>query len=156
MNKKFLMVALLPLVLLVMVAPVVAKPLGPRDRAVEQNRHLQIPAEGEVELYAPGGVGHIWAETEIGVMDSCNWKNASKYKIRNAISLTVDDFMNLYAGDLTYENKWTFIELQVILDFIDIMLEMGAITEAEAQEAIDMFEALFPEGMYLLFVNVGK
>ena len=156
MNKKLLMFTLIPLVLSVMVAPTMAKPIGPRGRAVEKNRHLEIPEEGEVELILPSGVGHIWMDTDLGVMDSSNWKNATKFKIRNAVDLTVGDLANVFSGDLTYENRWTYIELQVLLDFIDLMVGMGLIGAAEGEQAKNEFTSFFPEGMYYKFVNVSK
>jgi len=156
MNKKLLMFTLISLVLSVMVAPAVAKPIGPRGKAVEKNRHLEIPAEGELELILPSGVGHIWMDTDLGVMDCSNWKNASKFKIRKAVNLTVGDLANTFMGDLTYENRWVYIELQVLLDFIDMMVGMGLMGETEGEEAKTEFTTHFPEGMYYKFVNVAR
>lgn len=156
MNKRLLMFTLIPLVLSVMVAPAVAKPIGPRGRAVENNPHLEIPAEGELELILPSGVGRIWMDTDLGVMDSSNWKNATKFKIRKAVNLSVDDLANVFMGDLTYENRWTHVELQVLLDFVDMMVGMGLMGETEGEEAKTEFTTHFPEGMYYSFVNVGK
>lgn len=156
MNKKLLMFTLIPLVLSVIVAPAIAKPIGPRGRAVEKNRHLEITPEGETEIILPSGVGHIWMDTDWGVMDSSNWKNATKFKIRNAVDLTAVDLANVFMGDLTYENRWTYVELQVLLDFIDMMVGMGLISAAEGEEAKTEFTTYFPEGMYFRFVNVGK
>lgn len=155
MNKKVLMFTLIPLVLSVMVAPAVAKPIGPRGRAVEKNRHLEIPEEGELELILPSGVGHIWIDTDFGVMDSSNWKNATKFKIRKAVNLTVGELASMFMGDVTYENRWTYIELQVLLDFIDMMVGMGLMDETQGDLAKNEFITYFPEGMYYKFVNVG-
>ncbi|MDH5440905.1 MAG: hypothetical protein OEZ48_12710 [Candidatus Bathyarchaeota archaeon] len=154
MNKKLLMLTMIPLVLSVMVTPVMA--IGPQN--AEKNPRRSEPAPGEVEILLPSGVGSGWVvNPELGVMDCWHFKDASKFKIRNAPTLGLDDLINLFGlGDLTYENKWCILGLGVLSDFIDLLVFMGEISEAEGEVMKAEFEEAFPEGMYFMFVNVGK
>jgi hypothetical protein len=148
MNKKFLMVAFIPLVLSLMVTPVMA--IGPHN--AEKNPHRTELAPGEVEFLLPSGVTHGWG----GIMDHRHIKDASRFSIPKAPTLTADDLINVNSGDLTYENKWCMLPLQAILDAIDLMVSWGAIPEDVGELMKAEFVATFPEGYYLMFVNVGE
>lgn len=154
MNKKLLMFALIPLVLSVMGTPAMA--IGPHK--AEKNPHRSEPAPGEVEFLLPSGVGNGWInDTDLGVTDSWHFKNASKFKIRNAPALDFNDLLDLFLfGNLTYENKWCLIELEVLFALIDYMVDMGAMPPEMGEQMKAEFEAMFPEGMYFMFVNVGN
>jgi hypothetical protein len=131
-----------------MATPVMA--IGPQN--AENNPHRSELAPGEIEFLLPSGVGHGWG----GIMDHRHFKDASKFKIRNAPALDVWDLLNMNSGDLTYENTWCLLPLQAIHDAIDLMVEWGAIPEEVGEQMKDAFEALFPQGYYLMFVNVGE
>lgn len=142
------MLALIPLLVLVTVPPVMA--IGPQN--AENNPHRTELAPGEIEFLLPSGVGNGWG----GIMDHRHFKDASQFKIRNAITLNVDDLLSMNSGDLTYENTWCLLPLQAIHDAIDVMVDIGAIPEPVGEQMKAAFEALFPEGYYLKFTNVGK
>jgi len=154
MNRKLLMATLILLVLSATVTPVMA--IGPQN--AEKNPNRTEPAPGEVEFLLPSGAGNGWVvNPELGVMDCWHFKDASKFKIRNAPALDFDGLLDLFLfGDLTYENRWCFIELGVLTALIDFMVDMGAITPEEGELMKAEFEETFPEGMYFMFVNVGK
>lgn len=144
MNKKLLMFSMISLVLSLMATPVMA--IGPQN--AENNPHRTEIAPGAVEFLLPSGVTQGWG----GIMDHRNIKDASKFKIRKAPTLNVDDLMNMNSGNLTYENQWCMLPLQVIHDAIDLTVSDPVV----AQLMKDAFEAMFPEGYYLMFVNVGE
>ena len=151
MNRKLLMFTLISLVLLVMVAPVMAKPIGPQ-KALGKNPHIVPTAEG-VEALLPSGGFHSWtADTEFWYMDFVHGLDASKAKIPNASPLTIEDIMELMTNEtaaLEVENKWGYVSYEVLVE-IFIVLEGLTPEEAEAMAA------MWPEGIYIRFVNVGK
>ena len=142
------MFTMISLVLPLMATPVMA--IGPQN--AENNPHRTELAPGAVEFLLPSGVTHGWG----GIMDHRHIKDASKFKIPKAPTLNVDDLINMNSGDLTYENKWCMLPLQAILDAIDLMVLWGAIPEDVGELMKAEFAATFPEGYYLMFVNVGE
>jgi hypothetical protein len=153
MNKKLLMLTLIPLVLSVIVSPTMA--IGPQK--AKNNPHITHPPEGGVELLTPSGVDHSWvANTEIGVMDFEHILDASKAKIRNAMPLTLAELqqMMLYPEiALQYENKWGYMSNAVLGEFFEWLMNIGyPITPEE----IALILSMYPEGIYIMFVNVGK
>jgi len=154
MNKKLLMPIMVLLVLSAMVTPVMA--LGPQKAT--KNPHREEPAPGEVEFFLPSGVGNGWnVNPELGIMDHWHFKDASKFKIRNAPALDFNELLDLFLlSDLTYENKWCFMELGVLFALVDFMVDADMIPEELGEQMKAEFEAKFPEGMYFMFVNVGE
>ncbi len=153
MNKKSLVFTLTFLVLSVMVSPVVA--IGPQN--AEKNPHRTEPAPGELEFLLPSGVGNGWIiDLELGTMDRWHFKNASKFKISKAPTLDVWDLVDMFSGDLTYENTWCTIPLGVLVELINLMVSWGMIDPDVGEQMIAEFTATFPEGMYFMFVNVGE
>ena len=147
MNMKLLMFTLIPLVLLVMVAPAVA--IGPQ-KAVK-NPNIMITPEG-VELLLPSGGFNEWvADTEIWYMDFMHGLDASKAKIPNALTLTIADIMELMTDPeaaLEAENKWGYVSHDVLVELF--------ILEGLTPEEAEAMAAMWPEGIYVRFVNVGK
>ena len=147
MYKKLLMFTLIPLVLLVMVGPAMA--IGPQK--AEKNPNIEITPEG-VELILPSGVVNEWmADTEIGVMDFIHMLDASKFKIRNALPLTIEDLKTLFIDPeaaLEVENKWGYIPIDVL---VKLFIWMGY-----PEEVVGEIASMWPEGIYVKFVNVGK
>jgi len=147
MNKKVLMFTLIPLVFSVMMTPAIA--IGPQK--AEKNPHIMITPEG-VELLLPSGVLNEWmADTEIWYMDFIHMLDASKAKIRNAVPLTIEDLIELMTNPeaaLEAENKWGYISYDVLLE----LLILEGLPPEEAEE----IAAMWPEGIYAKFVNVGK
>lgn len=137
MNKKLLMFTLIPLVLSVMVAPVMG--IGPQK--AEKNPNAMFPPHG-VQLPLPSGVFNEWMADRESPIDRVHILNASKFKIRNAFPLTDP------ATLLLLENKWVYISQTV---FVDLLMSFGyPRIEAEA------IAAMYPDGIYFMFVNVGK
>ena len=155
MNKKSLVFTIALLVLSAMVTPVMA--IGPQ-KAVGKNPRITITPTG-VAFVLPSGVELEWvADTGISTMDFVIAKNALTFKIRKATTLDLISLINTFMGDLTYENKWCYVELPVVLEFIDWMAPfmVPVPTPAELQAMKDLVAVTYPDGMYLMFVNVGK
>ena len=154
MNKKLLMFTLIPLVLFVMVAPVMAKPvtksLGPQ-KALGKNPHVMSTPEG-VEALLPSGGVHSWTnDTEVWCMDFMHALDASKAKIPNALPLTIEYLMDLMINEtaaLEAENKWGYMSH-------DVLVQMLILEGLEPEEA-EAMAAIWPEGIYVRYVNVGK
>jgi len=150
MNKRLLLFTLMPLVLLVMLVPAMAKPIGPQ-KAVKNPNIMITPGEG-VELMLPSGGFNEWvADTEVWYVDFMHGLDASKAKIPNALPLTIDDIIELMTvpeAALEAENKWGYVSYEVLVDLF-IMEGMDPV-DAEAMAA------MWPEGIYFRFVNVGK
>jgi len=152
--KSKLMAISVSLLLALMVTPVIAKSIGPQ-KAVK-NPHITIMPEG-VELLLPSGVAHEWvADTEISVMDIEHILNASKFKIRNAMPITIEDLMEIMTDPeaaLQAENKWGYMSYQVMEDFFEWLISIGY---PVTPEEVELILSMYPEGMYIMFVNVGK
>lgn len=152
--KKLLMYALIPLVLSVMMTPAMAigpqkvPPVGPQQW---KNPNLAITDEG-AELLLPSGGFHSWmADTEFWYIDFEHGLDASKAKIPNALPLTIDDIIELMTvpeAALEAENKWGYVSYEVLVELF-IMEGLDPV-DAEAMAA------MWPEGIYVRFVNVGK
>jgi len=153
MSKKLLMVTLIPLALLVMVAPTMAKPIGPQ-KAVGKNPHL-MPMDGGVEALLHSGGFHSWtADTEFWYMDFEHGLDASKAKglIHKATNITFLDIIEVMSDSeaaLRAVNKWFYMSYEVL---VEMMINIGGLTPEEAEA----MAATWPEGVYVRFVNVGK
>jgi len=160
MNKKLLKFTLIPLILLVMATPAMAKPIGPQ-KAVGKNPHIMPTAEG-VELLLPSGGFNEWtSDTEFWYMDFTHGLDASKAKIPNAMPLTMADIMELMINEtvaLEAENKWGYASYDVLVELfiVTLMAEDPTLTYEEAAEIAAQMAAMWPEGIYVRFVNVGK
>jgi len=110
-----------------------------------------------VELLLPSGVAHEWvADTEISVMDIEHILNASEFKIRNAMPITIEDLMEIMTDPeaaLQAENKWGYMSYQVMEDFFEWLISIGY---PVTPEEVELILSMYPEGMYIMFVNVGK
>jgi len=137
------------LLVLCVVAPVMAKPIGPQ-KAVK-NPHISITPDG-VELLLPNGGVHEWmANTKLSAIDFVHMLNASKVKIPNAMPLNISDLMGLMTNPeaaLEAENKWGYISHDVLVQ----LFILEGFSEGEAKAMASMW----PEGLYARFVNVGK
>jgi hypothetical protein len=120
-NKKLLMLTLIPLVLSVIVTPGMA--IGPQK--AEKNPNIIITPEtigvtaGAAELILPSGGDHSWmADTSEMAIDFMNILDASKAKIPNEYTLDVMVLMDLMTNPilaLEYENKWGYMSYAVLL-----------------------------------------
>lgn len=132
-----------------MFMPVMAKSIGPQ-KAVK-NPHIMVAPEG-VELMLPsGGVLEWMADTTVGAIDFMHGLDASKARIPKAMPLSAMDLMGLMTDPeaaLAYENKWGFISYDVLVE----LLVLEGFTQEEAEEMASMW----PDGVYVRFVNVGK
>lgn len=132
-----------------MFVPVMAKSIGPQ-KAVK-NPHIMIAPEG-VELMLPSGVVLEWmADTTVGAIDFMHGLDASKARIPKAMPLSAMDLIGLMTDPeaaLVYENKWGFISYDVLVE----LLVLEGFTQEEAEEMASMW----PDGVYVRFVNVGK
>jgi len=151
MNKKILMVALIPLVLSVIVAPGVAKPIGPQR---SNNPHLESTPEG-MEALLPSGGFHSWtADTEVWYIDFEHGLDASKAKglAHKATAISLADVMEVMTDSeaaLAAGNTWFYMSYEVL---VEMMMTLGGLTPEEAEA----MAATWPEGIYVRFVNVGK
>jgi len=150
MNKKLLMFTLVPLVLSVMVVPAMA--IGPQK--AEKNPHNMITPEG-AELLLPSGGFHSWmADTEAWYIDYEHGIDASKAKglARRATAITLADILEVMTDPeaaLAAENTWFYISYEVL---VEMMMTLGGLTQEEAEA----MAAMWPEGVYVRFVNVGR
>ena len=150
MNKKLLMFTLVPLVLSVMVVPAMA--IGPQK--AEKNPHNMITPEG-AELLLPSGGFHSWmADTEAWYIDYEHGIDASKAKglARRATAITLADILEVMTDPeaaLAAENTWFYISYAVL---VEMMMTLGGLTQEEAEA----MAAMWPEGVYVRFVNVGR
>ena len=146
---KKVLVPVIALLVLCIVAPVTAKPIGPQ-KAVN-NPHIIITPEG-VELMLPSGGAHSWmADTELSAMDFMNILDASKAHIPNAMIVTLADLIELMThpeAALEAENTWGYISY-------DVLVQLFMFEGLSPEEAAAM-ASMWPEGIYVRFVNVGK
>jgi len=138
------------LLVLCVVAPAMAKSIGPQ-KAVGKNPHI-MPTPDGVELLLPNGGIHEWmANTTLSALDFVHILNASKVKIPNAMPLNISDLMGLMTAPeaaLEAENKWGYISFDVLVELF--------ILEGLTREQAEEMAAPWPEGIYARFVNVGK
>ncbi len=149
MKSKLMKISVL-LLLALMAAPVMAKPIGPRK---SNNPRIEIDeVTGDVGFFLPNGGLHSWMlDTEWSAMDFMHVLNASRAKglVNRASTITVDDLipwmeaiMNPETA-LEYENKWFYIPK----DTLELMLTI----EGQDPAMADMW----PDGVHIRFVNVG-
>lgn len=144
--RKVLILVMVLLVLFV-VAPVMA--IGPQ-KAVK-NPNIIITPEGAELLLPSGGFNEWTVDTEIWYMDFMHGLDASKAKIPNAFPLTMADIMELMTDPeaaLEVENKWGYVSHDVLVELF--------ILEGLTPEEAEAMAAMWPEGIYIRFVNVGK
>lgn len=54
------------------------------------------------------------------------------------------------------ENKWGYMSNEVLVEMITMELIMEGVPPEEAAEIAEEMAAMWPEGMYIRYVNVGK
>ena len=154
MSKKLLMFTLIPLALLMLVTSAMAKPIGPQK---SNNPHIMITPEG-VEVLLPNGGVHSWmADTELTAIDFMLCLDASKTKglANKAVTIAVEDlegWMTLIMLDPeaaleVLKNKWFYMPY-------DTLVLMFTLEGLPPEEAAAM-AAMWPDGMYCRFVNMG-
>ncbi len=130
--------------------PIMAKPIGPQ-KAAGKNPNLMSTPEG-VEILSPSGGFQSWTnDTEFWYTDFMNGLDASKAKIPNALALTIADIIEMMTDPevaLEAENKWGYISYEVLVDLF--------ILEGYSPEEAEETAAMWPEGVYVRFVNVAK
>jgi len=157
MNKKVLMFTSMLLVLLVIVAPAMAKPIGPQ-KAVGKNPHIPEATPEGVEALLPSGGVHSWmADTELMAIDFMHCLDASKAKglVHNAITIAVEELegwmmLIMFDPETALEalgNKWFYLPYDTLV----LMFTLEGFSEEEAVAMASMW----PDGMYCRFVNVG-
>ncbi len=144
-----LMVLSVFLLAALMAVPVMGRSIGPQ-KAVK-NPHLMTAPEG-VELLLPSGGVHEWvADTEVSAMDFMHALDASRARIPNAMVLSISDLTGLMTDPqsaLNVENKWGFVSYDVL---VGLMVFSGY-----TQEEAEAMASMWPDGVYVRFVNVGK
>ena len=154
MNKKLLLFTLMALLLCIMVPSAMAKTIGPQ-KAVGKNPHIPEATPEGVEALLPSGGFHSWtADTEFWYMDFEHGIDASKAKglIHKATTITFLDIIEVMTDPeaaLEAVNKWFYMSNEVL---VEMMINLGGLTPEEAEA----MAAMWPEGIYVRFVNVGK
>jgi len=136
------------LLLALLAVPVTAKSIGPGK--AEKNPNI-IVHDGETVLLTPGGVQNEWRDTEASVFDFFHILNASKTKLPRVTTFSLTQIAALLmdpVAALKFENKWGYMSQETLLG---VLLLMGT-PQAQA-EAI---AAMWPDGMYFRYHNVGK
>lgn len=127
-----------------------AKPIGPQ-KAVK-NPHIMITPGAEVELLLPSGGVHSWTpNTAFWYMDIMHALDASKAEIPNALTLTMADLIEMMTNAtaaLEAENRWGYMSYELLLQMF--------IFEGLSQEEAEEWASMWPEGIYIRFVNVGS
>jgi len=144
---------MVPLVLMLAgltTVPVTAKSIGPQNAG--NNPHITIaPGEG-VELLLPNGIVLEWlADTEVGAIDFMHCLDASKAHIPNAMVLSAMDLIGLMTDPeaaLEAENKWGYVSQAVLVELL--------VLEGFSEEEAEAMASMWPEGVYVKFVNVGR
>jgi len=145
---KFLVPALLVLILSVVAMPVMA--IGPFQAAeVGNNPNLSLPA-GNPTLDTPSGVHNLWGEFT-GIFN--HWINASKGegKMNNAVIVgpNADVTLSYLLTHLSeYENTWIYFSQ---IGFKAFLIYGQGIPAEEAEE----LASIYPDGIYWHFVYVG-
>lgn len=162
---KKVLIPVLAFLVLLMITPVMAKRIGPQ-KAGEKNPNMVIvppdpgpPAtSGGVDAYLPSGVIRTWmANTEEMPIDIMHILDPPKAKglINKAEEITptgiVDWMMMLFMEPETaleaLENKWFYLPYETL---VALFIFEGYTPEDAAAEA-----SMWPDGIYLRFVNVG-
>lgn len=148
--KSELMAISVLLFLALTVPSAMAKSIGPQ-KAVD-SPHFIITRQGTVEHLLPSGGAIEWtANTELGAVDFVHLLDASKAKIPNTMPLTIPDLIGLMTNPeaaLEFENKWGHISHA---DLVQLYIILGLSEEAAIEIA-----SRWPEGAYVMFVNMGK
>lgn len=150
MNKRLWLFTLISLTLLGMVTPVMAKPIGPQK---SKNPHIEGTPEG-VEVLLPSGGFHSWmADTEFWYIDFEHGLDAARAKglARRAAAIALADIMEVMTdaeAALAAESTWFYISYEVL---VEMMMALGGLTPEEAEA----MTAVWPDGVYVRFVNVG-
>jgi hypothetical protein len=142
-----LMMVVVFLLLASVLSPVTAKSIGPTKAQRNPNIILQ---DGETVLLTPGGVQHEWYDTA-GWMDFIHILNASKVDWGDRVpSLSLAELRTIMTYPevaLEFENKWGYVSQSVLFDLLKLFYP---------EDMAWAIASMWPEGMYLMFVNVGK
>lgn len=147
MKSKLMAVSAL-LLLALLAVPVTARSIGPGK--AKNNPHV-MTEDGETVLLTPGGVQNEWRLTEAGVFDFFHILNASKTKLPGVTTFNLTEIAALLmdpAAALEFENRWGYMSQETLLG---VLLLMG-VPQAQAQA----IAAMWPEGMYFRYHNVGN
>jgi len=131
-----------------MFVPVAAKPIGPMKAVNNPNI---IMHDGETVLLTPGGVQNEWRDTEASVFDFFHILNASKTELPGVKTFTFEQLVALLmdpAAALEFENKWGYMSQETLLALL-ILMEVP-------EEQAEAIAAMWPDGMYFRYHNVGK
>lgn len=143
-----ILVPVIALLVLCVVAPVAAKPIGPQNAV--KNPHIMITPEGAEMLLPSGGIHEWMADTELSAMDFINMLDASKVSIPNAMPVTFDDLIAMMLhpeAALEAEHKWGYISYDVLVELF--------MFEGFTREQAEALASPWPEGVYVIFVNIG-
>ncbi len=137
------------LFLVLTICPAMAKPIGPQKAT--KNPHFIVTRPGTVEHLLPSGTGNEWtSNTELSAIDFVHIVDASKAKIPDAIPLTLPDIIGLMTNPeaaLQSENTWAYFSHDV---FVQLYIALGF-----SEEEATAIASRWPEGAYVMFVNVG-
>jgi len=137
-NGKILAIFAALMVVAMLATPVVA--LGPQNAV--KNPNISMPVSGWAQLFLPSGLFTEWL-TQYDPPFFFQHKDAAKFQIGNAIEITVDDptDLDLFFGN---ENKWMYLTHDSYATFLVFV-------------GVDpSFADLYPEGLYIRMVVVGK
>jgi len=166
MKTKLTAISVLLLSVL-MVAPVMAKSIGPQNAGDKNPNMVIMPPDpgppatsGGVDAYLPSGVMRSWmANTEEMPIDIMHILDPSKVaeglinKAEEITSTGIVDWMMMLMLDPetaleTLENKWFYMPYETLVALF--------IMEGYTPEEAEATAAMWPDGLYLRFVNVGR
>ena len=139
MNRKILAIFVALMVVAMLATPVMA--LGPQNAV--KNPNITRPISGQwAQLFLPSGLFVEWL-TQYDPPFFIQHKDAAKFQIANAIEMTIDDPTDMYLY-FANENRWMYLTHDSYATFLVFVGENPS------------FADLYPEGLYIRFVVVGK
>jgi len=137
-NRKILGIFVALMVVAMLATPVMA--LGPQSAV--KNPNISMPVNGWAQLFLPSGLFVEWL-TQYNPPFFIEHKDAAKFQIANAIEMTIDEEADMYLY-FANENKWMYLTHDSYATFLVFV-------------GVDpSFADLYPEGLYIRFVVVGK
>ena len=138
MNRKVLVIFVALMVVAMLATPVMA--LGPQNAV--KNPNISMPISGWAQLFLPSGLFTEWL-TMYDPPFFFQHKDAAKFQIVNAIEMTIDEETDMYLF-FANENKWMHLTHDSYATFLMFV-------------GVDpSFAELYPEGLYIRFVQPGK
>ena len=138
-NRKVLLISVALMFAAMLATPAFA--IGPPPQNAVKNPHADVSI-GWTQFFLPSGVFIEWVPSVMGNI-FFQHKSATDFHIGNAIEMTIDspDDLGLFFAT---ENKWIYFTQESYATFLSFV-------------SVDpVYAELYPDGLYIRFVMVGK